>query len=35
MIYDLSGLLAGFAGWLNLAFFQSTTIGGRVLRTSA
>src|SRR6201985_1416937 len=28
MIYALSGLLAGFAGWLNLAFFQSTTIGG-------
>jgi len=22
-------LLAGFAGWLNLAFFQSTTIGGQ------
>ena len=29
MIYALSGLLAGFAGWLNLAFFQSTTIGGQ------
>jgi len=29
MIYTLSGLLAGFAGWLNLAFFQSTTIGGQ------
>jgi ribose transport system permease protein len=28
-IYGLSGLLAGFAGWLNLAFFQSTTIGGQ------
>jgi len=28
-IYALSGLLAGFAGWLNLAFFQSTTIGGQ------
>ena len=29
MIYTLSGLLAGFAGWLNLAFFQSTTISGQ------
>jgi ribose transport system permease protein len=29
MIYALSGLLAGFGGWLNLAFFQSTTIGGQ------
>jgi ribose transport system permease protein len=29
MVYGLSGLLAGFAGWLNLAFFQSTTIGGQ------
>ncbi len=29
MVYALSGLLAGFAGWLNLAFFQSTTIGGQ------
>ena len=29
MIYGLSGLLAGVAGWLNLAFFQSTTIGGQ------
>jgi ribose transport system permease protein len=28
-IYALSGLLAGFAGWLNLAFFQSTTIAGQ------
>ena len=28
-VYGLSGLLAGFAGWLNLAFFQSTTIGGQ------
>jgi ribose transport system permease protein len=28
-IYALSGLLAGFAGWLNLAFFQSTTISGQ------
>ena len=28
-IYALSGLLAGFAGWLNLAFYQSTTIGGQ------
>jgi ribose transport system permease protein len=28
-IYALSGLLAGVAGWLNLAFFQSTTIGGQ------
>jgi ribose transport system permease protein len=28
-IYALSGLLAGFAGWMNLAFFQSTTIGGQ------
>ncbi len=29
MVYALSGLLAGFGGWLNLAFFQSTTIGGQ------
>jgi ribose transport system permease protein len=29
LIYTVSGLLAGFAGWLNLAFFQSTTIGGQ------
>jgi ribose transport system permease protein len=29
MIYALSGLLAGVAGWLNLAFFQSTTIAGQ------
>jgi ribose transport system permease protein len=29
MVYAISGLLAGFAGWLNLAFFQSTTIGGQ------
>jgi len=29
LVYTLSGLLAGFAGWLNLAFFQSTTIGGQ------
>jgi ribose transport system permease protein len=29
LVYALSGLLAGFAGWLNLAFFQSTTIGGQ------
>jgi ribose transport system permease protein len=28
-VYALSGLLAGFAGWMNLAFFQSTTIGGQ------
>ena len=28
-IYTISGLLAGLAGWLNLAFFQSTTIGGQ------
>lgn len=28
-IYALSGLLAGFAGWLNLAFYQSTTISGQ------
>src|SRR5205823_1803964 len=28
-VYALSGLLAGFGGWLNLAFFQSTTIGGQ------
>jgi ribose transport system permease protein len=28
-IYALSGLLAGFAGWLNLAFYQSTTIAGQ------
>ena len=29
MVYAMMGLLAGFAGWLNLAFFQSTTIGGQ------
>jgi ribose transport system permease protein len=29
VVYTVSGLLAGFAGWLNLAFFQSTTIGGQ------
>jgi ribose transport system permease protein len=29
VVYALSGTLAGFAGWLNLAFFQSTTIGGQ------
>ena len=29
MVYAISGLLAGFGGWLNLAFFQSTTIGGQ------
>ena len=28
-VYVLSGLLAGFAGFLNLAFFQSTTISGQ------
>ena len=28
-IYAISGLLAGFAGWLNLAFYQSTTIAGQ------
>ncbi len=28
-VYALSGVLAGVAGWLNLAFFQSTTIGGQ------
>jgi ribose transport system permease protein len=28
-IYAISGLLAGFAGWLNLAFYQSTTISGQ------
>lgn len=28
-VYALSGLLAGVAGFLNLAFFQSTTIGGQ------
>jgi ribose transport system permease protein len=28
-IYALSGFLAGFGGWLNLAFFQSTTISGQ------
>ena len=28
-VYALSGLLAGFAGWLNLAFYQSTTIAGQ------
>jgi ribose transport system permease protein len=28
-IYALAGLLAGFAGILNLGFFQSTTIGGQ------
>ncbi len=29
LIYTLSGVLAGFGGWLNLAFYQSTTIGGQ------
>ena len=29
LVYAISGLLAGFGGWLNLAFFQSTTIGGQ------
>jgi ribose transport system permease protein len=28
-IYALSGFLAGLGGWLNLAFFQSTTISGQ------
>ena len=28
-VYALSGLLAGGAGFLNLAFYQSTTIGGQ------
>jgi ribose transport system permease protein len=28
-VYALAGLLAGFAGILNLAFFQSTTIAGQ------
>ncbi len=28
-VYAFAGLLAGFAGILNLAFFQSTTIGGQ------
>ncbi|WP_328294152.1 ABC transporter permease [Kineococcus sp. NBC_00420] len=28
-VYALAGLLAGFAGILNLSFFQSTTIGGQ------
>jgi ribose transport system permease protein len=28
-VYTLAGLLAGFGGLLNLAFFQSTTIGGQ------
>ncbi len=28
-IYALSGLLAGLGGWLNLAFYQSTTISGQ------
>ncbi len=28
-IYGISGLLAGVAGFLNLAFFQSTTVGGQ------
>jgi ribose transport system permease protein len=28
-IYGMTGLLAGFAGLLNLAFFQSTTIAGQ------
>ena len=28
-IYAISGLLAGFAGELNLAFYESTTIGGQ------
>ncbi|MGK3945175.1 ABC transporter permease [Streptomyces sp. RP5T] len=29
LVYALAGLLAGFGGLLNLAFFQSTTIGGQ------
>jgi ribose transport system permease protein len=28
-VYAVAGLLAGFAGLLNLGFFQSTTIGGQ------
>jgi ribose transport system permease protein len=28
-VYALSGLLAGFAGMMNLSFFQSTTISGQ------
>jgi ribose transport system permease protein len=28
-VYAFAGLLSGFAGLLNLAFFQSTTIGGQ------
>ena len=28
-VYAMNGLLAGFAGFLNLAFFQSTTIAGQ------
>lgn len=28
-VYAFAGLLAGFAGLLNLSFFQSTTIGGQ------
>jgi ribose transport system permease protein len=28
-VYAISGLLAGVAGFLNLAFFQSTTVGGQ------
>jgi ribose transport system permease protein len=28
-VYAIAGLLAGFAGILNLVFFQSTTIGGQ------
>lgn len=28
-VYGMTGLLAGFAGLLNLAFFQSTTIAGQ------
>lgn len=29
MVYGMTGLFAGFAGLLNLAFFQSTTIAGQ------
>ena len=29
LIYTISGVLAAFGGWLNLAFYQSTTIGGQ------
>ncbi|BEP14139.1 ABC transporter permease [Acidothermaceae bacterium B102] len=28
-VYVISGVLAGLAGFLNLAFFQSTTVGGQ------